>query len=304
MQGDPFFCYAKLRTDQSPYVKQKAIEQAKRLLPKYLYDQYYEASFVSHGTVFGDLSGMWDESLVVPTGVVKFWRHPNEALRQGDIIHGVDPAQRQDYTVFYTVNAQGQLVGYCRFKHVPYTMQVLRLQKYIETYFNKADNMIRYDATGVGVPFGDLLVESDIDAAVTPVVFTNKSKNEMVTRTTLAIEAGWHKAPRIEAIDHEFSSYELTVTKTGLHRYAASEGTHDDIVSAAILAISYGYQSHQSEEAEKLLEECINGKMPNKDNDDHIAAYAAVATGDKDDSFFDDEGGSQDDDFDFDMDNA
>lgn len=283
-KGDnPFFVHTTLQTVNSPYVKQEAIERAKRLLSKALYEQYYLARFVSSSSVFGDLTQIWDDTLEVPEGKIRFWVHPDASKRAVDVIHGVDIAKKRDYTVFYSVNMKGETVGYCRFKNSPYPRQASRLEQYLNRYFSNAtDNLIRYDETGVGTALGDMLAELDIDASITPVTFTNKSKAEMVTRLTLAVEQEWLKAPRIEQIEHELASYELKVTRTGLHSYAAADGEHDDVVSACMLAVSAAYQSSMAEEAEKLLEETLSGV-----SQDDIIDYASAATEDGD--FFSDD---------------
>lgn len=294
--GDPFYCWAQLSTEQSPFIKSQAIENAKRILPKHLYDQYYLAKFISSGSVFGDLNSMFDRSLKVPEGNVKFWIHPDASTRDRPVVHGMDVAKQKDYTVVYSTNDQGKLVGYCRYRHVPYPRQAQRFESYINRFFSSpnAENDLRYDATGVGVAFGDLLGDLDIDCGITPVTFTNKSKSEMVTRVTMAIEQTWHKAPSIERISHEFGSYELTVTKSGLHSYSAPDGEHDDVVSAALLSISGAYQAAIAEEAEKMVEQLTDGK----ENSDVNAWADTISNYDDDDFFVDSEGDPNDDDFD------
>ncbi len=284
--GDPFFCWLQLKTEQSPYVNPKAVAQAKRILPKALFDQYYNALFVSMSTVFGDIDSMFDESLVVAPNV-KFWVHPNLASRELDTVTGWDIAKHRDYSVFYTVNTKGQLVGYARFRKVPYDVQVDRLKHYLDKYF-MGDKILRYDATGVGSAVGDMIVDKDIDASVTAVTFSQKSKQEMVSRTTMAIENNWHKAPRIEQIEHEFGSYELNVTKSGLFSYSAPDGEHDDVVSAAMLAISGAYQLFTADESEKFLAKYMSGAEENAE-DNEIVANAAEEFFEDKDSFFDDD---------------
>jgi hypothetical protein len=143
--------------------------------------------------------------------------------------------------------------------------------------------MVAFDATGIGEGFGDTIAEEEIDATITPVVFTNRSKASMITKMIVAIENGWHKTPRIPEIEDEFTSYEMSLTPLGVPRFAAPEGEHDDIVSAAMLAISRAYSSTMAEEAERILENALNDKVP---DDDVLAAYADVA-GESDDLFFD-----------------
>ncbi len=292
--GDPFFVWKQLKTEQSPYVNPKAILQAKRLLPKALFDQYYNAMFVSMSTVFGDISSMFDESIKV-NPVCKFWIHPDAQTRALDTVTGWDMAKHRDYSVFYTVNTLGKLVGYARFRKVPYEIQVDRLKHYLHTYFT-GDRMLRYDATGVGSAVGEMISEKDIDASTTAVIFSQKSKQEMVSRTSIAIESGWHKAPRIEQIEHEFGSYELTVTKSGLFSYSAPDGEHDDVVSAAMLAVSGAYQLAAADESEKFMEKLVMGSDFEEDEDLIASASKEFFS---DDDFFDDDSPDADDDFDF-----
>lgn len=301
--GDPFFTWAQLQTIQSPYVEDKAIETARRLIPPHLFAQYYLAQFTSVGSTFGDMSKVWDESLIMPKGAVRFWIHPNAELRTGEIIHGIDLGRQKDYTVFYSVNQFGHLVGFARFRGISYTVQIMRLKNYLARYFESSttENTLRVDATGVGLAVMDMLTEAEIDANLVPVTFTQKSKSEMVTRTIMAFEAGWHKSPRISEIEHEFASYEVNVTKTGLHSYSAPDGEYDDIVSAAIMAISGAFHSTVAENAEKVIEFAMTGKI-DQIQSDIFAAYANVAGTD---DFFEQETDTElDDDFDINLNEA
>jgi len=280
--GDSSFHHTTLPTVSSPYVTQEAVDQAKRLLPKHLFDQYYLAKFVSASEVFGSLDRMWDESLKIPSGPIKFWLHPDPATREKDTIHGFDIAKLRDFSVFYSVNTDGKLTGFCRFNRVPYTMQVTRLKTYVERYF-KGDSTIRYDATGVGTAVSDMIVEADIDASIEGVTFTNRSKQEMLTKTIGAIEMGWHKAPCIPVIDDEFSNYEVKLSRSGLFSYGAFEG-HDDVVSAAMLSISGAYHSDVAEKSEMMLDRLLDEKIP--EEYEMLENYAKL---NNEDDFFDTE---------------
>jgi len=283
-QGDPFFDWMQLETCASPFVKPIAVEQAKRLLPKPLFDQYYRAIFVTMSTVFGDLDKIFDDDLKV-NPQTRFWVHPDAEQRAIETVTGWDLAKHQDYTVFYTVNIEGKLVGYARFRHVPYEHQVDRLKIYLDKYFT-GDKLLRYDATGVGDAVGEIISQKDIDASITPVIFSQRSKQEMVSRTTIAIDSDWHKAPRIEQILHEFGSYELTVTKSGLFSYSAPDGEHDDVVSAAILAVSGAYMLSIADAGEKFLEDYLISGDIDEDIDDEITAAASEFSRTKADDFF------------------
>jgi len=284
--GDPFFCCAQLSTEQSPYVTPRAIEQARRILPKGLFDQYYRGLFVSMSTVFGDLSGVWQDDLSKKP-ITAFWVHPDAKAKAVDLCVGVDWAKQRDRTVFFAVNAQGQTVGFWRFRGIPYTEQVKRLAKFCKLF--TGDLSIRHDATGVGVAVSDLISEMDIDATITGVTFTNASKQDMVTRATIAVEQDWFKCPRIDPVVAEFSNYELSVTKTGLFSFSAPEGEHDDCVSAGILAISGAYASAMADSAQRVIESALDGTI--QDDLGSIDDYASAAFGDALDSFNEDEDG-------------
>lgn len=295
--GDPFFVSCQIPTLSSPFVSKEAVAIAERLLPPHLFAQYYKAEFISAGSVFGDLSLMWDHSLEVKRK--RYWVHPDKIERDGYITHGVDIAKKKDFTVIYSINSKGKLVGFVRTQHMSYTHQIELLKTYINNFFmvsETSDNYIRYDGTGVGEAFGDMLNDSNINATIEPVMFTNQSKAEMLTKTMLAIQTGWHKAPLIPAINHEFSVYEITVSKFGSHKFSAPDGEHDDVVSAAMLALSHAYYSDRDDQAYGLL---VNHFKDGPTSEEIVTAYEQPEG--KDD-FFDDENYFNDDTFDDDLD--
>jgi len=265
ISGDPFFCHAQLPTSTSPYVSPQAIENAKRILPTSLFNQYYLAQFVSESNVFGDLGEIWFRDPPVRTNT-KLWIHPDLAQRSVDTVTGVDVAKKRDYTVFLTTNTNGIVVGYWRFRGMAYTEQAHALVKYLSKF--PGDKHVRYDATGVGEGFGDILneVADNVDAVFIPVLFTNLAKQDMVTRTRIAIESDWWKCPYIEQIEHEFAAYEMRVSRTGLHTFAAVEGENDDCVSAGMLSISGAFQSAKADYAVEVLEKLNTGNRK-KDSD-------------------------------------
>lgn len=287
--GDPFFCWTQLATSVSPYVLPAAIANAKRLLPKNLFDQYYRALFVSFSTVFGDLDDIWDEELLVIPGK-GFWQHPDVGERLKDACTGADWAKINDYTVFTTVNSDGKLVGYCRFRGGPYPQQVQRLKRYMKRF--TGDMMLEYDKTGVGSAIEDIINDADIDATINGVSFTNNTKQEMVTRCSIAISEGWLRCPRISRIEDELTALEVQLSKTGKATYGAPDGEHDDVAWSLMLAVNGAYSSARADEAEQMMEDSIAGMLAQKDqgNEDDIVDYADAAAGDEDDDIdFDDD---------------
>ncbi len=261
--GDPFFCQAVLRTIDSPFVNPKAVENARRLLPRYLYEQYYLALFTSQSSVYGDLDAMWDRSLEVKRP--NFWVHPDESARLRPATLGYDPGKRRDPAVFFVINDLGMTVGYCRMRQREYTEQIGLLTRFARC-FKGEDNEIRYDRTGVGDAIGEEIGKAfDVswlgNWTVTPVVFTNAIKQEMVSRIHIALEQGWFRSPYIPRLEHELISLEVSTSRTGLHTYSAPEGDHDDVHWAVGLALSGAHASLVQDDALEMIDAAMSGKL-------------------------------------------
>lgn len=267
--GDPMLCHVTLRTVDSPFIKQESVEKMRRLLPDALFRQYYLAEFVSDSAVYGDLSGIWDDSLKVEKSA--FWLHPDIAEREKAVCIGVDLAKRRDYTVFAAVNADGKTVGFLRMRQRSYKDQVRILGRFMN-YFTGDDNEIRYDRTGVGDAVGEeisaMVDNHDGDWTVTPVVFTNLGKQEMVTRVVFAVETAWWKCPRIPRVEVEFVNIEVAVSKSGLATYAAPKGEHDDVHWAFALSISGAHAGIALGNQIDMIEAALSGKLLTKDDDE------------------------------------
>jgi hypothetical protein len=272
LTGDDFYVAASFPTEKNPFVEPEAISRAKKILPPNLFAQYYMAEFVSESEVFGDLTKLWMEDIKLKQANPRWWFHPDPLKREGEIYTGWDIAKTSDYSVFTSVNGDGNLVGYARFNKISYPAQVDRLEQYLTKFFPKGEHFLRYDATGVGTSVGDIIIDKDLDASITPVVFSNKSKAEMVTKLILAIEQGWFKAPKIVQLESELGSYGVTVSKSGLFSYAAEDGEHDDVVSSLLMSVSAAYQNSRAF-AEADFDESVFEDEENQDLDIMADAY-------------------------------
>lgn len=272
--GDPFYCHVTLKTIDSPFISKKAVEQARRILPAHLFNQYYEALFTSESSVYGSLSAVWTSEATLD--VRGLWFHPDEAERKKAIVVGYDIAKRRDYAVFFAVNADGQTVGYCRFRGKSYREQMIILKAFVRKFTGaeadgwSQDNEFRYDRTGVGDAVGEMVSET-MDThfpewQVSPVVFTNAGKQEMVSRIAVSIEDQWWKCPRIPRVETEFQSLEVLVSKSGLNTYAAPDGDHDDVHWAAALAISAAYMDGGGATLD-MIEAAMSGKLLEVDDE-------------------------------------
>ena len=144
--------------------------------------------------------------------------------------------------------------------------------KEIVFIFPAEDNEIRYDRTGVGDAVGEMISEvfdkHKGDWGITPVVFTNAGKQEMVSRVTYAIETGWWRCPRILRVEHEFQALEVEVSKSGLHTFNAPGGDHDDVHWAFALAISGAHATTVRGSQLDMIEAAMSGKLLTTDEED------------------------------------
>lgn len=267
-RGDRMLCHTTLKTSDSPYVTPEAIERARRLLPDSLFRQYYLAEFVSASQVYGDLSTVWRPELEI--GKAGYWVHPDPRERQKPVCIGYDPAKRVDYAVIVAVNADGETVGYVRLHRKSYGDQVRILGRFSRN-FTHDDNELRYDRTGLGDVVGEeiskLFDQLGGNWLITPVVFTNSLKQEMVSRVGHAIDTCWWRSPRIQRVEDEFINLEVSSTKTGLHTYAAPDGEHDDVHWAFAMAIA-GAQSYNRQGNElDMIEAAMSGKLLTEDEE-------------------------------------
>jgi hypothetical protein len=266
--GDPFLCQATLKTIDSPYIKPEAVERARRLLPPLLFQQYYLAQFVSDSTVYGDLSGVWRDDLVVDKP--GFWIHPDAELLRRPVVIGVDLAKRNDYTVFFAVADNGETVGFLRMRRKTFGDQAKILGRFASR-FRGEGNEIRYDRTGIGDAVGEEISKvfdrHTGDWSISPVVFTNASKQEMVSRMIQGIETHWFRSPRIPRLEHELINLEVAVTKSGLHTYSAAGGDHDDCHWAAALAVSGALHTQNAGFGIDMIEDALSGKLIELDDE-------------------------------------
>jgi hypothetical protein len=136
----------------------------------------------------------------------------------------------------------GNQVYMDRFTDIDWQLQRKRI-KYISQKYNKAQ--IWLDATGVGDPIYQDLVDMELD--VQPYKFTNESKKQLIQSLMLSLE---QEKIRIFRKDddcgrvqfNEMVIFEYEMTSTGLIRYQAPEGYHDDCVIGLALA-NWGVQN-------------------------------------------------------------
>jgi hypothetical protein len=164
-------------------------------------------------------------------------------------IAGVDVARKDDWMVTAILEVESQqLVALTRSRHQDWAMQKAISVALLDQF----PGVLTYvDSTGVGDPIAQDLRAAGINAV--DVLFTPKTKSELVENLTVAIDQTYLGIPDQEAtrwLIEELKQYESIRMPSGAIRYGAPEGRHDDGVTALMLA-AWGLQGQwrQMEEA-------------------------------------------------------
>lgn len=214
----------------NPYLTQKDVKELSSEIPKSIQEQEIYANFLEDtSTVFRNLLACAKASQSEPVINKRYFL-------------GVDLARLQDYTVINVMDEDGNQVYMERFTDIDWKIQRERI-RYISQKYNKAQ--IWLDATGVGDPIYLDLVDMKLD--IQPYKFTNESKKQLIQSLMLSLE---QEKIRIFSKDseegkvqfNEMVIFEYEMTATGLIRYQAPEGYHDDCVIGLALA-NWGVQN-------------------------------------------------------------
>jgi len=155
-------------------------------------------------------------------------------------ILGVDLARLQDYTIITVMDNDGNQVYIDRFNEIDWKIQRERIE-FIARKYNNAQTWL--DATGVGDPIYQDLVDMGLD--IQPYKFTNESKKQLIQTLMLSLEQEKIKILRKDLAPIQYNEmviFEYEMTSSGLIKYQAPEGYHDDCVIGLALA-NMGFQS-------------------------------------------------------------
>jgi len=216
----------------NPYVTKEAIEEARRNTPERLFRQYYLAEFIDQGAVFvGYRDCINEPDKYIDTQ--NYWLEKD--IDKCDIVIGVDWAKHTDYTVFVAIDYKHKpvkVIGYMRFHGISYMQAVKELYLFAKKF--KSVSTVWHDKTGVGEALDDMLC--NIDLPFHGVTFSNSSKSSLINTLGLTFEKKDIIIPNLSEMLRELDVYEVDVSETGMMRYNAPPGFHDDIVISLALA--------------------------------------------------------------------
>lgn len=208
----------------NPFVPQAETDAAQDELPTIIFRQEIMAEFLAAGaSIFGlglEREGSMIDDIVEP---------------RGNVFVGIDLAKQEDFTVITADREDDGMPCYFeRFNQIDWPTQQNRIAYAISELENTPgveSVTALIDSTGLGDVVYDNLTGAGVD--VTPIKFTNQSKEQMARLLAADLEHG--RARVLSDMREEFESYEFTLTPNGRYQFEAATG-HDDMVSAKMLA--------------------------------------------------------------------
>jgi hypothetical protein len=147
-------------------------------------------------------------------------------------VYGVDWGKHNDYTVIVVLDPDTKKQVYLdRFNQIDYHLQTSRLKSICEQY--KPLEIIA-ERNSMGEPLIEHLQRESLP--VSPFTTTNASKAQAVESLSMAFERNQIEVINDPDMIAELQAYEATRLPSGMLRYSAPNGLHDDCVMALALA--------------------------------------------------------------------
>jgi hypothetical protein len=227
-------------TSVNPYIASQEIADAGHDLTEREFAQEYEARFLSI------------EGAGVFRGVDAVSRLKQRGPERGHLyVIGIDWGRTNDFTAISIIDATVmEQVALDRFSEIDYELQTERLHRWCELYHPV---LVVAEANAMGRPlverlqtgYARLLGKARPALPVWSFETTNASKAALVQALGLAIEQGSVTLLDDKVQISELLGYEASVLPSGMIRYGAPQGQHDDTCIA--LGLAYlGAQREQS----------------------------------------------------------
>ncbi len=207
-------------TWENPLIKPTEIDALRMEMPERQFSQEIEAAFLEDG------GGVFRRVAQAATAD----EHPPEAGHQ--YVIGCDWGKMADFSVLSVIDATTNTQVYVdRFNQIDYPTQERRLLALVERYDPTA---VIAERNSIGEPIIDHLRARGLP--VQAFTTTNATKAVLIDGLALAFERGSLTLLNDAVQTAELQAYEMERLPSGLARYSAPEGFHDDMVMALALA--------------------------------------------------------------------
>ncbi len=204
----------------TPYIDESEIEEAKKTLPKNVFDQEYLARFIdTGGEVFSNLDNCTSNQ----------WPRPS-----GKIFCGIDLAKQEDYTVATFMDSDGKVIEIYRANAQEWSTMTRDILQLIR----KHQATVTIEVNSIGDVIYEMIAKEWQDTH--PFQTTSKSKTEIIEGLILDVNEASIEIPSKALWPYLYD--ELTVftyeynPKTRSIKYGHPSGFHDDTVISLALA--------------------------------------------------------------------
>lgn len=208
-------------TSENPFIATSEVNAARLDLTESAFSQEYLAQFVNwEGSVFRRLL----DAATAPRGAKRELDH--------QYVIGCDWGRSNDYTVFLVLDVTARMVVELdRSNRVDYSLQCARLEALSQRW---RPVQIIAEQNSIGQPIIEQLNRQGL--RVQPFITTHASKADAVEALALAFERGDIRIPNDPVLIGELMAYQADRLPSGLIRYGAPAGQHDDTVMALAIA--------------------------------------------------------------------
>ncbi len=215
------WCSWQMPTSANPHIAPEEVEAMRLELPQRAYQQEILAQFLDDtGSVF---------RRILEAAIAE---EQDGAIAGHSYIIGVDWARSGDYSCFVVLDSTTSHMVYLdRFTDTTFDVQMMRLRGLYERF---QPNAIIAEENSMGLP----LVEQLGNQGYPIVAFrtTNASKQAIIDALALAFEQAHIRILNNPVLISELLAFEIERLPSGLLRYSAPSGQHDDTVMALALA--------------------------------------------------------------------
>ncbi|HUQ91446.1 MAG TPA: terminase family protein [Bryobacteraceae bacterium] len=208
-------------TVTNPFIRPEEIEAARGDMAAAAFSQEFEGSFISwEGSVFRRITDC-------ATGAVQ-----DKPIKNHQYTFGVDWGRSLDYTVTTVIDANERRMVYMdRSNRQDYTLQRGRLAALNQLW---QPAVILAESNSIGQPVIEQLLREGLP--VVPFMTTNASKAVIIEALALAFERGDITILNESILISELQAFAAEQLPSGLMRYTAPAGQHDDTVISLALA--------------------------------------------------------------------
>lgn len=214
--AEPQYASWNLPTSANPTISAAEIADARRDMPERWFRQEFMAEFLD------DAGGVF--------------RHVRAAVRDretsGPVYIGGDWGQVTDYTVF-TATRGGHVIDLDRFNEVGWDLQFGRLKAFCDRH---EPALVLLEQNSMGGPLLER-AQAELGWPVQGFMTTAQTKRPLIDALALDVELGEFTMPEwANELVNELEAFEYTTTSSGLVRFSAPSGYHDDCVMSAALS--------------------------------------------------------------------